>query len=395
MFLEAAAKALSASKKAKTMMKGLVWQKNKWVKSAAKSLADAAAEAKPPLPPPLLPPPAGTPLQPGEQVRICSDSAGRLSCGVEGQVCRVRMGKVQIHTAVMAVHEVPEAAVRRRSELKAPCQVRPLRQITALQREGWLVRAGWGEDSAGEDTFAGCAEHIEGVAPVMIGHQHVTLYWTYLQWALNLSSAPRPMKLLDPELVVAWYGGTTEAEVPATLQAQWRFILDTCTRDATAVVLIPLWRGEHWTLIVLDHVERQCRYYDSLTVESQGSYLVADFLVTELHKAGHASLEWLPPVCPHRRNFCRQGPLECGFFVCWWLEEECRAMMGEGWCSQGWPQPMEARRCLQRFMHNLKPAAEKIARDSTGPGCPGADGGGCGQGTRRGSKGRKGCRGSR
>ena len=92
-------------------------------------------------------PPAEGPLQPGEAVRVCSDSVGRLSCGVEGMVCRVRNGKVQLRTAVLAVHEVPEAAVRRCSDLKPPARMRPLREITGLQREGWLVRAGWNEHS--------------------------------------------------------------------------------------------------------------------------------------------------------------------------------------------------------------------------------------------------------
>jgi hypothetical protein len=197
----------------------------------------------------------------------------------------------------------------------------------------------------------------------MIGHQHMTLYWTYVQWALKLASAPRPMKLVDPELLVSWYAGTTESEEPAELVQQWRCILDMCIQDATAVVLFPVWKSEHWTLLVVDQGERRCRYYDSLQAESEGSYLVADYVVTSLAKAGHASLEWLPAVCPHRVNSCKQGSLECGFFVCWWLEEECRAMMGEGWCSRGWPQPMEVRRCMERFLHNLQATAERMARD--------------------------------
>ena len=60
------------------------------------------------------------------------------------------------------------------------------------------------------------------------------------------------MKLLDPELLVAWYAGTTESQEPAELRLQRRCILDTVTQDAEAVVLLPARKNEHWTLLVVD-----------------------------------------------------------------------------------------------------------------------------------------------
>ena len=65
------------------------------------------------------------------------------------------------------------------------------------------------------------------------------------------------------------------------------------------------------------------RYYDSLSVESETCRLFGDFLVTELKKKVE-DLQWLPPSCPSRCNTVKQGPLECGFYVCWWCEEEAR-----------------------------------------------------------------------
>ena len=82
---------------------------------------------------------------------------------------------------------------------------------------------------------------------MVTGHQHVTLYWSYVQWAVKLASAPRPMKLLDPELLVAWYAGTTESMEPATLKLQWSAIVACFTQDADVVVLLPVWKNEHWT----------------------------------------------------------------------------------------------------------------------------------------------------
>ena len=45
------------------------------------------------------------------------------------------------------------------------------------------------------------------------------------------------------------------------------------------------------------------------------------------------------------------------------MEEECRAMLGEGFCSRGWPKPAGVRRSMEKLLLNLKPAAEKLRRD--------------------------------
>jgi hypothetical protein len=65
-------------------------------------------------------------------------------------------------------------------DLQAPRQFVKLRCISAELREQWLVEDGWHEHAAGEDTFSGCAEYLAGVAPLMIGHEHLQMYWHYV-----------------------------------------------------------------------------------------------------------------------------------------------------------------------------------------------------------------------
>jgi len=38
-----------------------------------------------------------------------------------------------------------------------------------------------------------------------------------------------------------------------------------------------------------------------------------------------------------RRNVARQNGAECLFWACWYLEDEVRHVLGQGWASQGWP----------------------------------------------------------
>ncbi len=336
----------------------------------AMALASLKGSSEPPLPPPADPPPeTGVAACEsahslfGLRVRICSDRHGRVSCGVEGVVVRVRNDRVHLKTDTHALHDVPVSVVYKCSLLQPPCRLKNLRQVSAIHRGAWLVECGWNEHFAGEDTFKSCAEHLAGEAPVMIGHHHLRLYWRLLQWALPLETAPRKVVYLDPELLWSWHGGVTESEDPEDLKKQFAVILRQCSEFAGALVLIPIWKSEHWTLLVLDHLERTCRYYDSLLGQMEATHLVADFLLAELKKTGRPDLQWLPEVCPDRRNGSRQDRLQCGFFVGWWLEEECRYMLGEGWCSRGWPDALQVRGATGRFMANLLPAAEKMQHD--------------------------------
>ena len=119
------------------------------------------------------------------------------------------------------------------------------------------------------------------------------------------------------------------------------------------MVLFPLAVGEHWALLVAQVKSKEVKRYDSLLVVTEVGYLAADTLLTKLKTTGLEHLEWLPGSCPHRCYTLVQGPLECGIFVAWWMEDERRELLGQGrWC-RGWPKPLECRHHIEKVLANV------------------------------------------
>ena len=104
------------------------------------------------------------------------------------------------------------------------------------------------------------------------------------------------------------------------------------------------------------------RYYDSLKVESESCRLFADLMLVELKKSG---LEWLPDAVPARVNAVAQGPLQCGFFVAFWCEEEMREKSGEGRWPSGPPSIVGVRRKMEKFLLNLEPVCMRVHQRMT------------------------------
>ena len=86
----------------------------------------------------------------------------------------------------------------------------------------------------------------------------------------------------------------------------------------------------HWTLLVLDRDVKEARYYDSLLKPKADNVVIADLFMGMLKKEAADDFSWLPDAVPQRRNSCRQGPLECGFYVCAWMEDEARHQLVRG-----------------------------------------------------------------
>ena len=129
-----------------------------------------------------------------------------------------------------------------------------------------------------------------------------------------------------------------EQEDTEVLKVQTAVIVKACTQPAGCLALLPLLVAEHWTLLAVDQQQRQCRYYDSLPVQSEKSWLVADFVLEQLKNSDVEAAQWLPSKVPDRRNEAYQGPLHCGFYICHWMEEDCRHMLGQGGLPSWLPQ---------------------------------------------------------
>ena len=83
----------------------------------------------------------------------------------------------------------------------------------------------------------------------------------------------------------------------------------------------------HWILLAVEPHNARVRYYDTLKVPSAYNMSVASSVLDLVGAT--------PPEGLQVRNRAGQGPLECGFAVIWYLEEEARCHAGEGWGSRG------------------------------------------------------------
>ena len=106
------------------------------------------------------------------------------------------------------------------------------------------------------------------------------------------------------------------------------------------LILLPVWGNnpEHWTLLIACKGEDEkwtLKYKDSLSGFHKGCAENAQRLTTLLSCALMADLKFPEERC--NLKFQSKGSLECGFFVCHWLEQAIREELGEGPFAIGLP----------------------------------------------------------
>jgi len=102
------------------------------------------------------------------------------------------------------------------------------------------------------------------------------------------------------------------------------------------VMMIPIFGSDapkHWNFFVIEKMScgsQMVKYFDSRPAHHAGALRNAKTMlkVSQVNE----------PAGMSRQNFSRQVGIECGFFVCHWLEEHLRAAAGQGLGSQPWPE---------------------------------------------------------
>jgi len=279
----------------------------------------------------------------GKVVRVVEELAGRHHFGQEGEVIfhrkdgsiTLRAGKLQQAILTQENH-VCEVA-----NFKAITGEKSLRALDNFTKRVWLEQLHFGyEDSESfQTTFT---EYLKPGpkgphAGVSADAPHLKLFWIHLKWSLQV---PAEVKWLDPKLLSVWREfkaekydiKAEEQEAKAIMLRQeraMRKIVDSCK-----LILCPIHSEvapAHWTLLVIDKTEGpdkvQLRYYDTLQEPSEGNILAATQLLSFLFPGS---------ALPQRRNLSRQHSIACGFTTCWYMEEETRRYLGEGFGSRGW-----------------------------------------------------------
>ena len=127
---------------------------------------------------------------------------------------------------------------------------------------------------------------------------------------------------------------------------------------AAKLILLPVWGDdpEHWTFLILKSEEGKwtAQYKDSLSGLHKGCQGNAQRLATLLSCAVSSDVKFPADRC--NRKMQPKGSLECGFFVCHWLEQSIREELGEGPFAIGLPK-------ITRVYERLHNCSSSIVRN--------------------------------
>ena len=166
---------------------------------------------------------------------------------------------------------------------------------------------------------------------------HVEMWLWLMTRDFELKKVER-IKLLSPQRMSYI---CTQMQLP---DAAERFVDEVGTFSAellnAKLILLPVWGDapEHWTLLKLSKGEDgtwSVEYRDSLSGFHKGCAENAQKLTTLLACALMKDLKFPDERCNQKMQ--PKGSLQCGFFVCHWLEQEIREELGEGPFSIGPP----------------------------------------------------------
>ena len=287
----------------------------------------------------------------GKTVRIVDELAGKALFGLEGQVngytsttleqVDVQRGGRHFEVATVHVEDITDRRPLSRGKT--------LKSITKLDAQRMLDSAGFG--TAESDKYRTFRDELAGVKSVQLQAGHISLFWKFLQWSHAVDES---VVLIPPDLIGTWLLCNEQCElyIEAAMASQKQASAIRALVSKAALLLVPIWSNEvaaeHWTLLAVDKPlcdQPTLRYYDTLKVESflsrsRASEFVSAFIGQHV-------------MVPARRNKSTQGKLACGFTTCWYIEEELRHHLNEGWAARRWVDEASVRMHLHALAHKL------------------------------------------
>ena len=312
-------------------------QLNSWLeKQQQKMLKENGAEAREELEEELRFAEADTE---GVSVFVVHESAGREYFGRQGILKEARFGgegepEVSLHFnpgvwSCLLKHTVEVEQVKKTRKLKG------FNEVSRVMMQSWLWDCGLKlePEDPGDDVT------VSSQGGDWLLDQHLNVGWELLKFGAGLQESA--VQYVPPDLLQAWMHLETEGAHPdadeefllrlAAVQENRRKVI-VQKLDKAAVVLMPVYCSQHWTLVVVQKVgdEVLVEYRDSLQTASEESWQAAA-------KALKVLKGW---ELPRRCNTAVQPPGSalCGAFVLFWMEQVCRKLcLNEPACSMGWP----------------------------------------------------------
>ncbi|CAE8706526.1 unnamed protein product [Polarella glacialis] len=310
---------------------------NSWLeKQQQKMLKEIGAEAREELEEELRFAEADTE---GVSVFVVHESAGREYFGRQGILKEARFGgegepEVSLHFnpgvwSCLVKHTVEVEQVKKTRKLKG------FNEVSRVMLQSWLWDCGLKlePEDPGDDVT------VSSQGGYWLLDQHLNVGWELLKFGAGLQESA--VQYVPPDLLQAWIHLETEGAHPdadeefllrlAAVQENRRKVI-VQKLDNAAVVLMPVYCSQHWTLVVVQKVgdEVLVEYRDSLQTASEASWQAAA-------KALKVLKGW---ELPRRCNTAVQPPGSalCGAFVLFWREQVCRKLcLNEPACSMGWP----------------------------------------------------------
>lgn len=218
----------------------------------------------------------------------------------------------------------------------------------------WLEDVGFGTEENSE--YQEFADELARIQPLRLQSGHVGLWWKDTRWSLQMLLDD--IKLVNPSLSHLWGAFMdefeTNPEATVALEKQRKvFHGIVCT---SKLVLVPVFSSEHWTLMAIDMRTGQVvfRYYDTSEKESAWSRVTAERLLKALNPEATLSA---------RRNSSRQTVNTFGFAVSWYIEEEARHFVGEGWGARGRLCENMIRSSMHALRRNLTLAESQMRKE--------------------------------
>ena len=268
----------------------------------------------------------------GQRVRLTvEDLLHKMKFGDDGVVKGVDGSQLQaLFERALAATPVPMRLLTAHPEkgfLKA-------KELSGLQRVSWeakigmLREMGFGEPRQDEITPLAVSE--------LLSEQSIDLWATVVRHSLGLLNNER-LSYIPPLLSKMILGGSDAvsalaAESIGEVKEKRLRCLDFLYQRGE-VVLVPIVSDSgagHWTLLSITKTDEKplIEYFDSLTYEDKDCRTRAMRILTLLG---------LETTGLSRVNMSRQTGVECGFFVCHYLEDKMRCFAGQGPATQGWP----------------------------------------------------------
>ncbi|CAE8583746.1 unnamed protein product, partial [Polarella glacialis] len=275
----------------------------------------------------------------GVSVFVVHESAGREYFGRQGILKEARFGgegepEVSLHFnpgvwSCLLKHTVEVEQVKKTRKLKG------FNEVSRVMLQSWLWDCGLKlePEDPGDDVT------VSSQGGDWLLDQHLNVGWELLKFGAGLQESA--VQYVPPDLLQAWMHLETEGAHPdadeefllrlAAVQENRRKVI-VQKLDKAAVVLMPVYCSQHWTLVVVQKVgdEVLVEYRDSLQTASEASWQAAA-------KALKVLKGW---ELPRRCNTAVQPPGSalCGAFVLFWMEQVCRKLcLNEPACSMGWP----------------------------------------------------------